>query len=358
MSLPDKIEIPVTLSFPWSVIKEAAEFLQVTPSQVEGLIEDETEQNMAIEAKITHSEYDEDLRMLKVQGLCLMPGIYTGMNGLRAEYSHEVILQDGFDLTGRPVGAMHVKGNSGYVEAVEIDEISAYMHIDTMVYDTEDIIKVQNGTYTGFSIDTKVWGRDEGSTFVVMRIGFSEGRVDLVDRPACEDCLFLSNEIVQKEVVNMTDITDEELAELRKAKEDLEKLQIKQAAQNEVKIIKLIKEIKSNGHVTFNAEEFLKASKDTNQKIVMLETLMAELPEKATEEPDPISAPDTGTGRDVTQSIPEIEIDSHDVKTFIRNQFKDVLRLDATDVFDDPFRESFEALLEEESRELINAAGG
>jgi len=351
----DSLEIPVTLKFPWAKVEEVQRFLQLPPKEV--VITDPAEQTVRMDFDIQQTEYDEDMQMLRVGGYCLMPGVYTGMNGLVAEYSHEVIRQDGLDLTGRPVGAMHVKGNSGYVESVEIEEISAKMYIETMIWDKEDIAKVQNKEYTGFSIDTKVWGYDEGPRFVVMRIGFTEGRVDLCDRPACRECLFLSKDnIAQNKKDNeMVDISKEELERLKGLETELEQTKIKQAADKEVEIVTLIKSVQLK-NPTFDAEGYLKAGKDADTKIAMLKTLDEALGKFVDEsEPDSIPAPDVGVK--ATQAAPEIELDFYDVEKFISQQFKEILFLDDSLLLDEDFKKSYKELLEEEARDLINASG-
>jgi len=235
-------------------------------------------------------DYNKDFPVMKVVGYALMPGVYIGQNGLEAQYSHEVIWQDGLDLTGRPVGQMHEKDNAGYVHTVEIDEITAKQMIYTEIYDSEAQEKIRNKEYTGFSIDTKVWGYYQGSRFIVKKIDFRNGRVDLVDRPACQECLFLSVEeptstvqqeikVTHKDECDMTDevtISKERLESLLKAEKDLEQEKIKQAAKVEADIVKLVKEIKVK-HATFSAEDYLKVATTSEQKVAMLEALNMQL---------------------------------------------------------------------------------
>jgi hypothetical protein len=319
------------------------------------------------ETETEEVDYLEDREILRVEGIALMPGVYVGMNGLEAQYDHDVIIADGPDLTGRPVGQMHQKDNSGYVHTTDVHEVTAELRIFTEIYDQEAIQGVKSGKYTGFSIDTKVWGYYQGSRFIVKKIDFLNGRVDLVDRPACQKCLILdaSNAPISTQQRsrddNMTkEIPTEEYESLLAAKAELEQVKIKQAAETEAKIVGLIKQIKGK-HSTFSANDYLKVATTSEQKVAMLEALNEQLTEPiiVDEEAEDITPPASGT--DVAQSSEprEIELSSHDVESFLAEQFMTHFNTDVGLLkgIDADFAESYNSLIPEEARKLLETAG-
>lgn len=371
--MDEQLEIPATIKFsiPFEKITSLIPLSMFAPKQtdeddIEGEVVTQTEEEV---------DYTMDIEILRVEGIALMPGVYTGMNGLEAQYDHDVILADGPDLTGRPVGQMHEKDNAGYVHTTDVHEVTAELKIFTEIYDQEAIQAVRSGKYTGFSIDTKVWGYYQGKRFIVKKIGFSEGRVDLVDRPACQKCLILDasnaptstvqSEPIEVQVTNrddkeMVEISKEEHEALLKAKEEFEKVKIAQAAETEAKIVTLIKQCKTK-HPTFSAEDYLKVATSSEQRVAMLEALNEQLkePQVADEEADDLPAPPSGTQVIQSSEVPEIEVSTHDVEAFLKKQFMEHLNTDIGLLkgIDETFANAYDSIVPEEARQLIEFAG-
>jgi len=367
--MDEHLEIPATIKFmiPFEKITSL-----IDPNWL--IRNDDEDDNTTTDVTQTEEvDYTVDREILIVEGIALMPGVYTGMNGLEAQYDHDVIIQDGPDLTGRPVGQMHEKDNAGYVHTTDVHEVTAELKIFTEIYDQEAIQGVRSGKYTGFSIDTKVWGYYQGSRFIVKKIGFTEGRVDLVDRPACDKCLILDAseattsaaqlepiQVENRDDTKMVEITQEEHEALLKIKGDYEQVQINQAAETEAKIVTLIAEVKRK-HATFNPDSYLKVATDSKQRVAMLEALNEQLKEPIVvdEEAEDITPPASGTI--VTQSSEprEIEISSYDVESFLNQQFMEHLNTDISLLkgIDETFANAFNSLVPEEARQLIDFAG-
>jgi hypothetical protein len=372
----EQLEIPenatIKFSIPFETITSLIPLSVFAPKQTD---EDDIVPETIINATVIKDEptveteevdYLEDREVLRVEGIALMPGVYTGMNGLEAQYDHEVILKDGPDLTGRPVGQMHAKNNSGYVHTTDVHEVTAELKIFTEIYDQEAIQGVKSGKYTGFSIDTKVWGYYQGSRFIVKKIDFLNGRVDLVDRPACQKCLILdaTNTPISTQQRNrdddMVDISKEEHEVLLAAKAELEQVKITQAAETEAKIVNLVKEIKAK-HTTFSAEDYLKVATGSEAKVAMLEALNEQLkePQIIDEEAEDLNPPTSGTQATQASAPTEIELTSYDVEAFLSEQFMTHFNTDVGLLkgIDADFAQTYDSMIPEEARKLLEAAG-
>ncbi len=376
--MSEQLEIPATIKFsiPFEKILAQIPLSPFMPHADDTVDEDaDGPEKRGVHQSEEEVDYLEDREILRVEGIALMPGVYVGQNGLEAQYDHEVIQQDGNDLTGRPVGQMHEKDNAGYVHTTDVHEVTAELRIFTEVYDQEAIQGIRSGKYTGFSIDTKVWGYYQGSRFIVKKIGFLEGRVDLVDRPACQECLILDAsevptstaqlEQLEVQVTNrddkeMVDISKEDHESLLAAKAELEQVKINQAAEMEAKIVKLIKEVKGK-HPTFEPDGYLGVATDSQVRVAMLEALNEQLKEPTItdEEAEDITPPASGTQVAQSSEAREIEVSTYDVEAFLKQQFKEHLNTDIALLkgIDEFFAESYESMLPEEARQLIEFAG-
>lgn len=369
-----QLEIPATIKFtiPFEKITSLIPLEFFKPP-------DTDEDDIRVEiAENQEADYMSDMEIMRVEGIALMPGVYTGANGLEAQYDHEVIIEYGPDLTGRPVGQMHTTDDGGYVHTTDVHEVTAELKIFTEIYNQKAIQGIRSGKYTGFSIDTKVWGYYQGTRFIVKKIDFLEGRVDLVDRPACQKCLILDTSVaptsttlsepdvkIEVQVINrdepkMVDITTEEHESLLAAKAELEKVKITQAAETEAKIVNLIKEVKGK-HSTFSADDYLKVATSSEAKVAMLEALNEQLKEPTIvdEEAEDITPPASGTIVAQSSEAREIEVTSYDVEAFLKQQFMEHFNTDIGLLkgIDEAFAGAYDSLVPEEARQLVDLAG-
>jgi len=124
---------------------------------------------------------------LKIRGIILKEGTYTGIDGHTIYYPAEVIAENAETILNKPIKSRHAdrdKDVIGFWTAARI--VGDALEAEGVIFDPDEIEQIVRGEKNGLSLEADVDFEPIDDTNVARRINFTGGAI--VENPACPSC--------------------------------------------------------------------------------------------------------------------------------------------------------------------------